>query len=342
MTPLLPALAALLLAAPAAFGAVKKPAAKKAPAVNVFMGHYGTTVQYPVALRVSEASFGDEGDEFVFFARADAEGKPAGPAQYFLRICSKAARPGFSAKRLLRLIRADASRQGMKRREFKEGKAGKGLWLVEETTKPRVFIYVKETEEYVFQVSGEDKAMAKKVLGGIKQFPREEWDDMVVEMRRKDAGEDPFIPDIDPPASYSSKLGWSVTVPEGYTFHAEDSADSEVVYLFPLKHGVLVSREILTSASEYGHFGVAQIQAILGGKTRGGPKDQLDRVKGYYKENLGLADEDLPMKETADGWVLERLRPAYLRYIAWEKDDLLLQVVGADPKLVEKTLKSIR
>ena len=120
---------------------------------SVFIGHYGTTIDYPDGLRTVNALFGDEADEIVVLKG------PSGDS-YFVRICSKAARPGQDAKSLARDIVADAKARGL---ALKPVQAGKGI-IAYHAPEAESYQLLQEKKEYVYQSGGKNLKIALSLL----------------------------------------------------------------------------------------------------------------------------------------------------------------------------------
>lgn len=320
--------------------AAAAPAAQ--PKRNAFMGHYGTTVVYPAGLRVARAAFGDEGDELVYFNSADASGAPRGPLAALLRICSKRARPGYDAAKAIAEFFDDARAQGWKTAQFHQTEIDGRTRLIEKLSEPRATVLYRETGEYVFQVNGSDKKQALAVMNGITQVSRKDWEATVAGLRAKSSAPGSYIPNFAPPKSYSSPLGFSISLPDGYTLHSRRSGDSEVVFLIPLRHAGLINDGILGSASDFPRFGIVRVDAARRREAAAGAHEQILGVQAALAKN-GAEGKDMRVQNGPNGdWTLEILVPPHIRYSAWESGALLLQLVDGDRALGDRVRKMIR
>lgn len=292
---------------------------------SLFLGHYGTYVSYPSTLKVTAARFGSDGIEAVELA---ARAKP--DDGYLILIFPKATRPKESLESLAKDILKDAAGEGARKEDFAR-EAGKGWRLLTQKRPRKMHFRLHEGAEYLYRVSGPDRAAVLELAKGIRQETRKAWEKLVLETRKKQEGAEAFIPDLSPPPVYESPYGFRLRLPEGYAFHRREGESEETVYLFPKKHGALIHLGILADPAEYANFGIAQLQAMRKPKDAPTPKRYLEYIKELGMRQHGLQDRDFKIAEGAAGrWTMDRTRPSYLRYVLWQDARLTYQVVGAD------------
>ncbi len=300
-----------------------------------FIGHFGTRLRVPPEWRLTRVAFGDEGDEVLFFEPAAKEGPPA-----FLRICSRMARRGYGAQRALEEQLSRARKAGVAPGTPSPRPIDERTWALDVNEKPAATVVARDAAEYVYLAMAPGISAAGGLLDAIRQTPRAEWDAMVVGMRQSRGD---FIPNLKPPGEYSSPLGYTLTLRPGFTFHREGTPESEVVYVFPKRHGVLMSRDILTNGAEYRNFTVTSVQAARREGVGKSPRRFLEDAAEPYRRKYRLSDKDLGLSDGDGGHaVLERRKPTYLRYEAWEKDGVFFVVVGGSPLVSMSTVDSIR
>jgi hypothetical protein len=293
---------------------------------STFVGHYGTQVQFPAGLRATNVSFAPQGDELIMLAK--------GEDPYFLRICSKAARPGADARGIEAEMRADAKRRGLKFEPVSLGKGFLGFHVPQADS----FQIVKDSPEYVYHAGGADKDVVLSIFKGIQQPPLKDWLRQVGELKRKSGNA--FSPELKPGPVYLSPRGYAVGLPKGYTYFAESGDVEETVYLFPIRHAPLLHMGILRDVREYPNFEVAQLQFAPEAKVPA--RDRLRQFADYYRRNKNLTEADFKWSRDANGReVMDRLKPAFLRHLAWNQDGLFILAVSSEEKLLEAATAKI-
>lgn len=297
---------------------------------SLFLGHYGTYVSYPSTLKVTAAQFGSDGIEAVSLA---ARAKP--DDGYLILIFPKATRPKETLESLAKDILKDAAGEGARKEDFAR-EAGKGWRLLTQKRPRRMHFRLHEGAEYLYRVSGPDRAVVLELAKGIRQETRKAWEELVLETRKKQEGAEAFIPDLDPAPVYESPYGYKLRLPAGYAFHRREGKSEETLYLFPKKHGALLHPGILNDAGEYGNFGIVQLQAMRKPKDAPTPKRYLEYLKELGMSQHGLQDRDFKIAEGAAGrWTMDRARPSYLRYVLWQDERLTYQIVGGDRRFAD-------
>lgn len=300
---------------------------------DLISGHYGTLIRYPSEYQAFRSAFGEEGDQTVYLNHKLPGGKVH---DYAIRICSKKARPGYSSHSVVRDIRAEAARRGIPKRRVRAKPVGTNGWSVAIVGRKPVYHRVVENDEFVYAARGPNAVRVRNLLEMIEQIPRERHVRQMVE-----AGV--FVPDASPPAYYRSGQGFQLPVPSGYTVHAEAAGGGEKVFIFPLKHGIYVTKEILQDPDEYVHFRVTRVEAVKYALLNKTPRRALAEAKGYHIEKYDLSEEHFESGTTDQGYpYLDRREPSFLRVVAWEEKGIVFMVSGGHPDLMDRLISELR
>jgi hypothetical protein len=287
-------------------------------------------------------TYGQEGDELVVFHAADSSQASPDDIKALLRVCSKAARPNYSASKAISEFFKDAQERGWGAGEFRRLKLGGRTWLIEKRSEPRSEALYRETDDYVLQVNGDDEKLELAVLNGITQPSRRQWERTLARARAQAGAPDSYAPDLAPPKAYSSPLGFSIDLPEGYTLHRKRSRDAEIVFLIPLRHAALMTDAVLDNALEFPHFAIVRLEAGRRGDDVPGAYARIRNIEEELKKN-GLQDKELRFLNAPNGdWTLELLSSPRLRYSAWESGGLLLQMLDGDRALGDRVRGLVR
>jgi len=307
-------------------------AATAAAEDGTFVGHYGTMITLPPSMPVTKTRFATDGMQYVRLLPRKGRGGA------FIQIIPKATCPQQNI---------DTLKSGILSRGPKVDftvEVGDGWRLVVQNRPPRYEVsIITDGPEYIYVVTAHKRAIARDLVKRIRQEPRADWERTVLERRREETGVRAFIPDMTQPSTYASPLGYRLPLLPDNMYVRFPDEHGETLYMFPKKHGALMTYDVLTNAAEYDYFGIVQLQATRYPKPAKPLRAYLETLRDESFERLRVRQADYEIAEGAAGtWTMNRANPTFLRYVMLRDERLIYQFTSADRRLGDLMAQRLR